>query len=59
MREIIQKLHISEPEKDIYIICIEVLEDDAFESFFHKISQQLEWDMKNLSQREPLELILQ
>ena len=40
LKEIIQKLRISQPEKDIYILCIEVLDDTAFESFFIKIQEQ-------------------
>lgn len=41
LKEIIKKLHISEPEKDIYMICIDILDDSSFESFFIKITNQL------------------
>ena len=43
MREVIQKLHISTPEKEMYSLCIDVLEDAAFENFFLKIVEQFEW----------------
>lgn len=59
MKEIIQKLNITEPEKDIYTICLEVLEDDAFELFFRKILLQINKSTENISQNEPLNLILQ
>ncbi len=59
MKEIIQKLNITEPEKDIYTICLEVLEDDAFELFFGKILLQINKSTENISQNEPLNLILQ
>lgn len=41
LKEIIQKLSITQPEKDIYFICIEILEEDAFENFFIKIMNQI------------------
>ncbi len=42
IKEIIQKLHISIPEKEMYSICIDVLEDSDFEIFFEKILSQFQ-----------------
>jgi hypothetical protein len=58
LKTLISKLHITEPEKDIYSICIEVLEDDAFDSFFLKIAHQVD-GIENTGIQEPLNLILQ
>lgn len=45
LKEIIQKLSITQPEKDIYFICIEILEEDAFEIFFAKVTNQIPSDI--------------
>ncbi len=58
IKEIIKKLHITEPEKDIYNICLDILEEDAFELFFRKILLQININTGNISQNEPLNLIL-
>ncbi len=58
IKEIIKKLHITEPEKDIYNICLDILEEDAFELFFRKILLQININAGNMSQNEPLNLIL-
>lgn len=58
LKEIIQKLNITEPEKDIYSICIEVLEERDFEAFFDKIFSQLHDPNTSIHQQEPLNLIL-
>lgn len=58
LKEIIQKLNITEPEKDIYSICIEVLEERDFETFFEKIFNQLQDPNRAILQQEPLNLIL-
>ena len=42
LREIIQKLTISASEKEIYSLCIEVLNDSWFENFFQKIYTQVQ-----------------
>lgn len=40
LKEIIQKLNISQTEKQIYSICIEVLDDSGLDDFFEKIMYQ-------------------
>lgn len=57
LKEIIQKLSITQPEKDIYFICIEILEEDAFENFFIKIMNQIPWNTENKNSHELLNLI--
>ena len=57
MREVIQKLHISIPEKEMYSLCIEVLEDDNFEIFFLKIVEQFEWLWQILYKEKNFNLI--
>ena len=57
MREVIQKLHISNPEKEMYSLCIEVLEDDNFEIFFLKIVEQFEWLWQILYKEKNFNLI--
>jgi hypothetical protein len=41
LKEIIKKLSISDIEKDIYIMSIEILEDFDFEEFYKKITSQI------------------
>lgn len=60
LKEIIKTLHVSETEKEIYTICLEILEEDAFQIFYIKILQQVTLDKnteKNI-QQEPFNLIL-
>jgi hypothetical protein len=38
LKEVIQSLSISQSEKDLYSLCIEVLEGADFDVFFQKIS---------------------
>ena len=57
LKEIIQKLSITQPEKDIYFICIEILEEDAFENFFEKISNKIPEDDFGKNKHELLNLI--
>ncbi len=60
LKEIIKILHVSETEKEIYTICLEILEEDAFQIFYIKILQQVTLDKnteKNI-QQEPFNLIL-
>lgn len=42
LKEIIKKLAISETEKEIYYISLEILEDTDFMIFFEKIISQIE-----------------
>ena len=54
LREIIQKLTISESEKEIYNLCIEVLDESWFEWFFQKIYIQIQTQKtQNYSTIEP------
>lgn len=46
LMKIIKTLSISNSEKDIYILCIEVLDTSSFEDFFQKIILQMEWTQK-------------
>lgn len=57
LKEIIQKLSITQPEKDIYFICIEILEEDAFEIFFAKVTNQIPSDILWTNKHELLNLI--
>jgi hypothetical protein len=41
LSEIISRLKVSEDEKEMYQLCIEVLEDDDFEMFYLKIRSEL------------------
>ncbi len=41
LKEIIKKLSISETEKEIYIISLEILDDSDFLLFFDTITSQL------------------
>ncbi len=59
MREVIQKLHISIPEKEIFAICIEILEDKDFELFFIKIFEQFKWLWENIGEQKVFNLIAQ
>ncbi len=43
LMKIIKTLSISTSEKDIYILCIEVLDSSSFDDFFQKILLQMEW----------------
>ncbi len=42
--EIVKTLSINSSEKDIYTLCIEVLDNSSFEIFFNKILTQIEWN---------------
>ncbi|GAB0175269.1 MAG: hypothetical protein HHAS10_11480 [Candidatus Altimarinota bacterium] len=42
LKEVIGKLSISETEKEIYSISLEILEDNDFMVFFEKIISQIE-----------------
>lgn len=44
--EIVKTLSINSSEKDIYTLCIEVLDNSSFEIFFNKILTQIEWNTK-------------
>ena len=39
--EIIKKLNISQEEKDIYILSLEILDDDDFSIFYENITKQI------------------
>jgi hypothetical protein len=52
LQEIISKLSISSIEQDIYILSLEVLEDDGFDDFYQKITQQIEF--RDLNSIAPL-----
>ncbi len=41
LKEIIKKLSISETEKEIYVISLEILDDPDFSIFFDRITSQL------------------
>jgi hypothetical protein len=41
LKKIIQKLNIHKEEKELYILCLEVLEDKDFNIFFEKIFSQV------------------
>ena len=43
LMKIIKTLSISTSEKDIYILCIEVLDSSSFDVFFQKILLQMDW----------------
>ncbi len=47
LMKIIKTLSISNSEKEIYILCIEVLDTSAFDDFFQKILLQMEWTQSN------------
>ena len=41
LKEVIKKLSISETEKELYLISLEILEEKDFNTFFDKIHSQL------------------
>lgn len=55
LKLVVASLTISPSEKDLYNICVEVLEGDDFETFFQKIALQIEshWETQKTS-IEPL-----
>ena len=53
LKEIIQKISITDPEKDMYILSLEILEDDDFEKFYTSITSQ--FNMINTSKYVTLE----
>lgn len=59
LKEIINKLNVIEPEKDIYILCIDILDDDEFEIFFIKILKHMERSSEIWEKIEPFNLISQ
>lgn len=47
LKEVIVKLNISESEKEIYLLCLEILDETAFNTFFLRIFSQIqEGDVK-------------
>lgn len=46
LQKIIHSLNISQEEKEIYLISIDILDDVSFDSFFQKIIKQI--DIKKL-----------
>lgn len=53
--EVITKLKISDEEKEIYHLCLEVLDDAGFQSFYEKITSQLNSvDTHHIRSIEPL-----
>jgi hypothetical protein len=53
--EIIKKLNISQEEKDIYILSLEILDDDDFSIFYENITKQIH---ENIYSIAPLSLQL-
>lgn len=55
LKFIVASLTISPSEKDLYNICVEVLEGNDFETFFQKIAMQVQshWETQKTS-IEPL-----
>ncbi len=41
LKEIINKLNISEEEKELYILALEILDDTDFTLFYEKIQSQI------------------
>lgn len=53
LKEIIRKLSITEWEKDLYILSLEVLDDTDFHEFYQKITSQFQIKTENTT-IEPL-----
>lgn len=50
LKNIISKLNISPSEKEIYLLCIDVLDESAFNNFFIKMFSQIsEWNIRKQS----------
>lgn len=58
LKEIIQKLSISEWEKDLYTLSIEVLDNTDFDSFYQKITSQFQINKQYNTSIEPLSATL-
>lgn len=41
LTEIISKLKVGEDEREMYLLCIEVLEEEDFEQFYRKIQSEI------------------
>lgn len=55
LKEVLQKLSISHVEMEIYILSLEVLEEEDLDIFFQKITQQFhEISQENVSSIAPL-----
>lgn len=54
LKEIIKNLRISTSEKDIYNLCIEVLDDTWFDEFFKKITKQIETNRDTIVQHSTI-----
>ena len=53
LKEILQKISITDPEKDMYILSFEILEDEDFEKFYTNITSQ--FNIRNTSNYITLE----
>jgi hypothetical protein len=42
LKEILKKLSISESERELYILSLEILDHEDFENFYKKITSQFE-----------------
>ncbi len=51
LTEIIYKLNIHKEEKDLYIFCLEILEDKEFNIFFQKIYSQVWENWENFNKK--------
>ncbi len=58
LKEVIIKLNISSSEKEIYLLCLEVLDDNSFNDFFVKIFSQITEGDTRVQSIEPFTSIL-
>lgn len=58
LKSIIKKLSISEWEKDLYILSLEVLDNTDFDIFYEKITVQFQTKTESNTSIEPLSTVL-